>query len=41
MIEKSSVLLKSVKKLYMQGSVYFDSIQTREFFNNVFDYLGF
>ena len=41
MIEKSSVVLKSVRKLYMQGSVFFDSIETREFFNNVFDYLGF
>ncbi len=41
MIERSSVLLKSVKKLYMQGSVYFDSVRTREFFLNVFDYLGF
>lgn len=41
MIEKSSVVLRSVRKLYMQGSVRFDSIETREFFNNVFDYLGF
>lgn len=41
MIEKSSVVLKSVRKLYMQGSIFFDSIETREFFNNVFDYLGF
>ena len=41
MIEKSSVVLRSVRKLYMQGSVYFDTIETREFFNNVFDYLGF
>lgn len=41
MIEKSSRLLKSVQKLFMQGSVYFDSVQTREFFNQVFDYLNF
>lgn len=41
MIEKSSVVLRSVRKLYMQGSVFFDTIETREFFNNVFDYLGF
>lgn len=41
MIEKTSVLMRSVRKLYMQGSVYFDSVETREFFNNVFDYLGF
>lgn len=41
MVEKSSVLLKSVRKLYMQGSVFFDTVETREFFNNVFDYLGF
>lgn len=40
MIEKTSVLLKGVRKLYMIGSVYFDSIETREFFNNVFDYIN-
>lgn len=40
MIEKSCMLLKSVRKLYMQGSVYFDTVETREFFNDVFAYIG-
>lgn len=40
MIDRSSALLKSVRKLYMQGSVFFDKITTREFFNNVLDYLN-
>lgn len=40
MIEKSNIMLKCLRKLYMQGSVFFDSVQTREFFNNVLDYLN-
>lgn len=40
MIDKTSVLLKSVRKLYMQGSVFFDKVTTREFFNDVLDYLN-
>ena len=40
MIERSSTLLKSVKKLYMQGCVFFDSVETREFFNDVLTYLN-
>ena len=40
MIERSSTVLKSIRKLYMQGSVFFDSIQTREFFNDVLDYIN-
>lgn len=40
MIEKSSSMLRMVKKLYMQGSVFFDSIKVREWFNTVLDYLN-
>lgn len=40
MLERSSVVLKSVKMLYMQGSVFFNSVQTREFFNDIMDYVG-
>lgn len=40
MIEKSSARIKSLKRLFMQGSVLFDCVETREFMLNVFDYLG-
>lgn len=40
MLEKSSWLLKSVRKLFMQGSVFFNSVDTREFFYEMMDYLG-
>ena len=40
MIEKSNVVMKSLLKLFMQGSVFFDTVRTREFCNDVFSYLG-
>lgn len=40
MIERTSGLLLSMKKLYMQGSVFFDSPRTREFMNDVFNFIN-
>lgn len=40
MIEHSSPLIKTLKKFYMIGSVFFDSPQTREFMNIVFNFLN-
>lgn len=40
MIERSSTLLKSVRKLYMQGSVLFDKVTTREFFMDILEYIN-
>lgn len=40
MIEHSSPLIRTLKRFYMQGSVYFDSPQTREFMNEVFTFLN-
>lgn len=40
MIEKSGPIMKGVKRAYMQGSVYFDSVRNREFFSGVLEYLG-
>lgn len=40
MIEKNNVLMKALRKLYMQGRLYFDTIETREFVHNILDYLG-
>ena len=40
MIEKASFLLKSLKALYMQSSIYYESIELREQFNEVMEYLG-
>lgn len=40
MIERNSVYMRSLKRMYMQGSVFFDSIETREFMHSVLSYLG-
>lgn len=40
MIENSSPLIKALKKFYMQGCVFFDSPQTREFMNEIFNFLN-
>lgn len=40
MIERNSVYMRSLKRMYMQGSVFFDSIETREFTHSILSYLG-
>lgn len=40
MIEKKSPILKGIMRLYMQGSLYFDSVKTRELFYNMLDFLN-
>lgn len=40
MLERSSFILKSLKSCYQQGSIFYDSIKTRELFSDVLDYLG-
>lgn len=40
MIERSSAMMNGVKKLYMLGMVYFDSIETRELFADILNYLN-
>lgn len=40
MIERNSIYMRSLKRMYMQGSVFFDSIETREFTHSILSYLG-
>ena len=40
MLEKTMPLMKSLKRLYMAGMVFFDSAQNRELFNDVLEYLS-
>lgn len=40
MIERSNRLLRGVMRLYMQGSVYFDNVQSRSLFYQIMDYLN-
>lgn len=40
MIERSSKLLKGISRLYMQGSLFFDTVKTRELFYNMLDFLN-
>lgn len=40
MISKSSPLLKGIVRLYMQGSLFFDSTKTRELFYTMLDFLN-
>lgn len=40
MVEKSSPVLRVLKRYYMYGCVYFDSAQTRGFFNELLEYMG-
>lgn len=40
MIKRSSKILKNVAAVYMTGSMFFDSINTRENFNDILNYLN-
>lgn len=40
MIDRTNGLLKTLKKLYMQGVVFFDTIETRNNFNRLMEYLN-
>lgn len=40
MIDKTHSINKTLKKLYMQGSLHFDTIETREMFGDVLNYIG-
>lgn len=40
MVERSSPLMKALKKLYMTGSLFFDTIETKATVNEIMRYLG-
>lgn len=40
MIERTHALIKTIKKLYMQGVVFFDTISTRSKFTDLMEYLN-
>lgn len=40
MIERSSKLLKGISRLYMQGSLFFETVKSREMFYNMLDFLN-
>lgn len=40
MIDRSSNMLKGISRLYMQGSLFFENVKTRELFYNMLDFLN-
>ena len=40
MLDKSSFMLKNLKRLYMAGNVYFDTAKNRELFKSVMEYMN-
>lgn len=40
MVERSSAMLKGLRKLYMAGCVRFDDVRSRALFNDIMEYLG-